>query len=396
MAKPLKTTPTRLNKTTKKLLLEISTRAEFAESEYEQEYQRGHMRRLLGNILDTPSNPPIEDWLLDMGIGDTRSAEITNLVTDVSQRIQTIEDNKCIEHVLLSIPLLISSRYRIPPAQPTPAILKQVLDGLRDIVVTPGTRLVLTPAPRSAAIGFWLLRDSRALLRTLMAETDTIAGPHTKPEQIPDDLHLLADHQHWFVLASNESHVPILRAYDDAANALKQRRQRWAQYMEPIIKSMYVGCTGQALLPGTAEESEREAHDEIQPIGVQATVEWLTEALGVSASVLTATIAPFDIGGSVEYRIGYSLDDEPHAIHGSVWQRAFDIEDLGHLAENPVVEELTTILQDSGITLVNMLVTLFDDMHCEECYAPLFPGPDGNLHHTRMPDNLLDTPLHLH
>ncbi|MGH8762106.1 MAG: DUF2863 family protein, partial [Nitrosospira sp.] len=60
------------------------------------------------------------------------------------------------------------------------------------------------------------------------------------------------------------------------------------------------------------------------------------------------------------------------------------------------VMQIETTLQECGIAHTTLLDNRFLLEYCEECGAPLFPNPDGEMVHAEFPEEGEMAPVHLH
>jgi hypothetical protein len=86
-------------------------------------------------------------------------------------------------------------------------------------------------------------------------------------------------------------------------------------------------------------------------------------------------------------------------LYGIVWPM-FLFEDLisAELEDNKLntIEKIVAVLQESGVTEVRRLPALMNLEYCEDCGAPHFPNPLGELVHAELPDDIDETPVRFH
>jgi hypothetical protein len=60
------------------------------------------------------------------------------------------------------------------------------------------------------------------------------------------------------------------------------------------------------------------------------------------------------------------------------------------------VSQIEATLRECGIELTTLLDNRFLLEYCEECGAPLFPNPEGEVVHAEFPEEGEVVPMHLH
>lgn len=119
---------------------------------------------------------------------------------------------------------------------------------------------------------------------------------------------------------------------------------------------------------------------------------FLGTSLDAPASNLRAVIAPFWENQLEEYRIGITLRGREEVVHGVVWPL------LGVEDENGEgVAQIESVLRECGVNDILVLEHRFPLEYCDDCGAPLYPSPEGEVVHAEMPAEQADQmPRHLH
>jgi len=94
-----------------------------------------------------------------------------------------------------------------------------------------------------------------------------------------------------------------------------------------------------------------------------------------------------------EYRIGFTLPGDDDVAHGVVWP-LYGREDENTRPRPP--EELVAQLNECGITEVKKLTGTFTPEYCEDCGAPLFANPEGEIVHAELPEEADTHAAHFH
>ena len=146
------------------------------------------------------------------------------------------------------------------------------------------------------------------------------------------------------------------------------------------------------MLPESYFAASRAADKDSRPYSVRASVAFLGTTLETPAANLRAVIAPFWERTLEEYRIGFTVRGQDAVVHGVVWPL------LG--AEDETTDcaaQIETVLRESGVNDVVFLDHQFPMEYCDDCGAPLYPSPEGEVAHAEMPEDQAEQmPRHLH
>jgi len=89
----------------------------------------------------------------------------------------------------------------------------------------------------------------------------------------------------------------------------------------------------------------------------------------------------------------FSIIDETDVAHGVVWP-LYGREDEN--ARPGPMEDLMTELAQSGVNDVKKLPGTFEPEYCDDCGAPLFANPDGEIVHAELPEEADSPAAHFH
>lgn len=222
----------------------------------------------------------------------------------------------------------------------------------------------------------------------------------------PDASQFLADTRYLLVAVIAPVGAPLFRwqetqhhvnfeAVRDAA------LEQWRTQAGPSIARLLPGCGTELLLPEAYYVACREADKLIRPVSVRAAVHYLTYTLNVEPGDLRAVIAGFgdEINDNQvdEYRVGFTLRQSPDVVYGIVWPLYGQEDEEGTPMEGPVhgarplspMDEIVKHLNEMGIAHVKRIAERYVAEYCDDCGAPLFADPSGELVHAEMPE---DTP----
>jgi hypothetical protein len=247
------------------------------------------------------------------------------------------------------------------------------------------------------------------------AHKGTALKPAPKP---PETAPFLADTRYLLVAVVAPLGAPLFRWQEPAhqnnfiverANALTQ----WRDQAGATIGRLLPGCGVEMLLPEAYYVACREADKLIRPVSIRAAVHYLTNTLDVEPVDLRAIIAGFGEespdGQIDEYRVAFTLRQTSDVIYGIVWplygqedEDGTPVEGLinatiaGIDAQQTPLDEIVACLNEAGITHIKRHNERFVAEFCDDCGAPLFADPVGELVHPEMPDDAPAGNEHFH
>ena len=222
----------------------------------------------------------------------------------------------------------------------------------------------------------------------------------------PDTSQFLADTRYLLVAVIAPVGAPLFR-WQEAQHHVHFEAEReaaleqWRAQAGPNIARLLPGCGVELLLPEAYYVACREADKLIRPVSIRAAVHYLTNTLGVEPNDLRAVVAGF--GDEVsdaqvdEYRVGFTLRQSTDVVYGIVWPLYGQEDEEGTPMEGPThggrplapIDEIVKHLNEVGITHVKRISERYVAEYCDDCGAPLFADPSGELVHAEMPE---DTP----
>jgi len=312
--------------------------------------------------------------------------------------------------LLVAVPILAWTRFSIASG-PIPADLLSTLSAhFAAHLLADGTRMAMAPSlfsidqlPRSHA---------ETYAKTLKLTQAALKGTALKPAgKAPETAPFLADTRYLMMVVVAPAGAPLFRWQAPASQAdfIGERTaalEQWRLQATPSITRLLPGCGIELLLPEAYYVACREADKLIRPVSVRAAVHYLTHTLGVEADELRAVVAGFGEeagdGQIDEYRVGFTLRQTPDVVYGIVWplygqedEDGTPIEGLIHAGITGIekqkvpIDEIMECLTAAGVTQVKRHGERYVNEYCDDCGAPLFADPAGELVHAEMPE---DTP----
>jgi hypothetical protein len=308
--------------------------------------------------------------------------------------------------LLVAVPILAWTRFSIASG-PIPGELLTTLSAhFSAHLLAEGARVAMAPTlyaidqlPRTHA-------ETYAMTHKLAqaAHKGSSVKPAVRP---PDTAPFLADTRYLLVAIVAPEGAPLFRWQEpqhhinfiaERANALEQ----WRAQATPNVARLLPGCGIELLLPEAYYMACREADKLIRPVSIRAAVHYLTNTLGVEASDLRAVIAGFGeetVEGQIdEYRVGFTLRQSTEVVYGIVWPLYGQEDEEGTPMEGPLaslpvpvtpINEIVAHLNEAGIAHIKRISERYVAEYCDDCGAPLFADPTGELVHAEMPE---DTP----
>ncbi|MDQ2989415.1 MAG: DUF2863 family protein [Pseudomonadota bacterium] len=316
--------------------------------------------------------------------------------------------------LLVAAPILAWTRFSIASGA-IPAELATTLSAhFSAHLLAEGTKMAMAPTlfaidqlPRTHA-------ETYAITHKLAqaAFKGSAIKPAGKP---PETAPFLADTRYLLMAVVAPLGAPLFRWQEPQhqLNFAGERNSALAQWREqatPNVARLLPGCGIELLLPEAYYVACREADKLIRPVSIRAAVHYLTNTLGVEASDLRAVVAGFgeeSAEGQIdEYRVAFTLRQESDVIYGIVWplygqedEDGTPVEGLsiaGLEDQKAPLDEIIAHLNEAGVTHVKKHSERFVSEYCDDCGAPYFADPSGELVHAEMPEDTPQGGEHFH
>ena len=332
----------------------------------------------------------------------------------------TIEQDgvsKRFDALLVAAPILAWTRFSIASGPISSDIALTLCSHLSAHLLATGTRLALAPTlfaidqlPRTHAETYTLTQKlAQAALKGTVLKA---AG------KAPDTAPFLADTRYLLAVVVAPVGEPLFRWQESAhqANFIAERAhavEQWRAQATPSVTRLMPGCGIELLLPEAYYVACREADKLVRPVSIRAAVHFLTHALAVEALELRAVIAGFgeeEASGQIdEYRVAFTLRQTPEVVYGIVWPLYGQEDEDGTPPEGLVhagiaglnehkapIDEIVAHLNAAGIMHIKRHKELYVAEFCDDCGAPLFADPAGELVHAEMPEDAPQGEEHFH
>ena len=336
--------------------------------------------------------------------------------------IEAVSETAVVEHdgvqyqaLLIALPVLAWTRFSIASGAVSEDMRTTLSAHLHGHILAADAKLAIAPTlyaidqlPRNHVETYTLAQR--------LAQA-AVKGSHAKPPaNAPETAPFLADTRYLLAAIAVPADAPLFSWQDHLqADGRERALEQWRSQATPNISSLLPGCGVELLMPEAYYVACREADKKIRPASIRAAVHYLTNTLGVEPSNLRAVIGSFSeepVGGRVdEYRIGFTMRQNPEVIYGVVWP-LYDQEDEDENAittfeslTSPEIletelrtplEEIIALLRSCGVTHIKRHGERFPIEFCDDCGAPLYPDPDAELVHAEMPEDSPSSSGHFH
>lgn len=376
-----------------------------------------HLQKLLKtghqDTVDSTLNVLFKDDLnaYDVLMEGVEAVSESSTMTEAHDGVETTH-----QALLVAAPVLAWTRFSIASGSIPGELLTVLSAHFAAHLLAEGTQMSMAPTlfaidqlPRTHA-------ETYAMTHKLAqaAHKGSSVKPLTRPA---DTAPFLADTRYLLVAVVAPLGAPLFR-WQEAQhlnNFTAEREaalEQWRTQATPSVARLLPGCGIEMLLPEAYYVACREADKLIRPVSIRAAVHYLTNTLGVEPSDLRAVIAAFGeetTDGQIdEYRVSFTMRQEADVIYGIVWplygqedEEGTPLEGLTHsaLATGEIVrpvDEIVAHLNDCGITHIKRHNERFVVEYCDDCGAPLFADPTGELVHAEMPEDAPQGGEHFH
>lgn len=311
------------------------------------------------------------------------------------------QDGEDRQVLLVAAPILAWSRYAVPSGPIKADVALTLETQLRAHCAAADAQVALAPylysidqLPRSFS-------DVHALARALGQRALGHDEKKAPGKRLPETAPLLADTRFLLAAFVAKPGAPLFRWQEQPDARAAERRdisreltlERWRDQGLPTLTTLMPGCVLDLLIPDGYHVASRESDRAIRPYAIRAAIAFLESALDVKPSELRAVIAAFGNDMPEEYRVGFTLARNPDVVHGVVWP-LFGREE-GPEPDGPE-EQLAALLRENGLTDIVTLEQAFPLEFCDDCGAPLFADPVGDLVHAELPEETEAPRAHLH
>lgn len=372
-------------------------------SRLEDVYWEEQLIQLVAKILGGRKSRTMENVLDHLAAQDINVYEIlVEQAETCSESLTLTHEGKEYDVLLVSAPIVAWTRYRLPEGRLTATQQQAMHEALVETVAAEGAAVAMLPG----LISFDQLPQTFQETRLWAQRLGALAlGSTTEPLPVPeatDTEGMLADARFAVAAIAVPRGQPLFRWQVADTPALELRDhalQLWTERITTLLGALFTGCQTEVLLPDAYYTTNREADRRIRPMALRAAVTWLQMAAKLPGSELRAAIAACGTNGVEEFRIGFTARLSNDVIYGCVWpvlSKEEAVMDAVESTQVDVPESVAALLKELGVTEVRRLPGLYSPEFCEDCGAPFFPNPLGEMMHPELPDETDMEPVQFH
>jgi Protein of unknown function (DUF2863) len=362
----------------------------------EDRFWESAMSALVAKLLEHGNDAPIDgalDHLYQTNVGayDT----LIELVENESESLDLPQGDRLWQALLVAAPIVAWSRYAIPSGGIPQGEADILRTHLQAHVLAEGARVTVVPYLYSIDQLPRHFSELRRLTTRLADAAMTGEAARLELTRLPETAHLLADTRFVVACAAVPRGQPLFRWQEDASGHVGRAGslEQWIAQARPTISKLLPGCVYECLLPDAYYVNCRESDRRVRPFGIRAAVAFLENALKTKAAELGAVVAGFGEERVDEYRVSFMRRGESEVAHGVVWP-LYGRED--ETARPGPLEEVMAQLAEVGVAEVKKLPGTFTPEFCEDCGAPLFVNPEGEIVHAELPEEADTQAAHFH
>ncbi|MVW79787.1 DUF2863 family protein [Bordetella sp. 02P26C-1] len=391
---------TRLNRDATRLVslaLSLSRSGSRVEDVYWEKLLADTISKLLRNTQDATLEAALEHLAQqDIGAYEVLIEQAETL----SESMQIEKAGQLHDVLLIVIPIAAWTRYTIPTG-PLPESASQTLAAhLHGHVLAEGTQVAVMPQLVSIDQMPRTFSETWQWMQRLGHHALGLDAPKPAMNKADEPTNMLADTRYVVASVTTPAGAPIFR-WQEAPGVEENSREaclaQWVAQAQPTIATLMPGCGIECLLPDAYYVSNREADRRVRPMSLRAAVTWLEGALDVSASELRAVVAGCGETRIEEYRVGFTVRNNNDVVYGCIWPVYGREDDTGEDDSQPgVVDQIAAHLKEYGVHEVRHIPGVLLPEFCEDCGAPAFPNPLGELVHAELPEDANSAPAKFH
>lgn len=421
MRRPFKASPPRLSAEAQRLIA-LSQSIAQSGSRLEERVLEQQLEHSLQKLLKTGHQDTVDNTLNSLFRDDVNAydvllenAEAVSESSTMTELVDGVETSW--QALLVAAPVLAWTRFSIGSGNIPGELLTTLSAHFGAHLLAANTRLAL--APHLYSIDQLPHTHAETYAMTLKLAQAAFKGSNVKPApRQAETAPFLADTRYLLGVVVAPKGAPIFRWQEpehlvqfdaERATALSQ----WREQATPTISRLLPGCGVDLLLPEAYHVACREADKMIRPVSIRAAVHYLTNTLAIEPADLRAVVAGFGEeqgdGQIDEYRVGFTLRQESDVMYGIVWPLYGTEDEDGTPAEGLAamglglddsvktpMDQIVACLNEAGISHIKKHGERYVAEFCDDCGAPLFADPSGELVHPEMPDDAPAGNEHFH
>lgn len=370
-------------------LAKLARRLSESGSRIEDVLWQRRLVELLNDRLARGFDHDIEAALDELARSDARAYDdLADLAESCAESAAIEIDGKPFDALLLAVPLLAWSRYKLPATALTSTLADNIGVQIGGHLAARGARIAVADYLYSIDQLPESFGEVYDLAQRLFAAAAEGRRCRIDAKALREPVAMLADTR--YVLAAIV--VPQGQAlfhWQEAGvdpDAKTAALAAFTEQLTSVVKPLLTGCRYRALLPQAFHAALRDGDRELRGFSLEAAVAFLKLAYDYGPASLQATVAPFEDKRVEEIRIGIGrAGNDDAVIEGVVWPLLGDEEDKA-------LEDIEAALRTLGVTHIAAHAHRFPLEYCDDCGAPMFPNPTGHAVHAEPPEDAEEQP----
>lgn len=372
-------------------------------SRLEDVYWEGLLASLLNKLLLGKKNTTVETALDYLLANDINAYEVlVEQAETLSESATIAHDGQDYDTLLFSAPMVAWTRYKLPEGALAPEQITALADQIKQHIAADGAKLAVLPRLVNFDQMPQTFQETRTWTQRLTLQALNAPAEPCNLGKPSDPDGMLADARFvvgTIVVPKGDAIFRWQTKLDKTYITRQQCLDDWIQGSSATLVPLFTGCHVEYLQPDAYYANSREADRRIRPLALKAAVTWLQTAAHMPGAELRAVIAGCGETAIEEYRIGFSTKQSNEVVYGCIWpvlskeEAASDGMETGHI---DVPDEIAALLKEMGVADVRRLPGVYPTEFCDDCGAPHFPNPLGEMLHPELPEETDLDPLHFH
>lgn len=370
-------------------LAKLARRLSESGSRIEDRLWERRLVELLNDRLTRGYADAIEAALDDLSRTHARAYEdLADLAESCAESATIDIDSKPHDALLIAVPVLAWSRYRLPASSLSSALIDNVAVQVTGHLAARGTRLAVADYLYSIDQLPESLGEVYDCAHSLFAAATEGKRLKIDPKSLREPVSMLADTR-YLLAALIAPQGQALYHWQETGVDPDAKQGAIATFCEQlggVLQPVMTGCRYRVLAPNAFHAALRNADRELREFSIEAAVSYLKVAYDIGPAELQATVAAFEDKRVEEMRIGISkVSDDDAVIEGVVWPLLGDDEDKAQ-------EEIEAALRTHSVTRISTHTHRFPLEYCDDCGAPMFPNSAGHAVHAEPPEEADEQP----
>lgn len=402
MSRTRSASPNRLTRDAAKIV-SLALALHSSGSRVEDTYWENLLATALTKLMRAGSDPVIDAAIDHLSKSNLGGYEVlVEQCETLSESCVLEKDGQEYDVLLVVAPLVAWTRYSIPTVSLVQKDLDAITDVLRKHVLAEGTEIGLLSKLASLDQMPRTFSETWQWMHRLGCQAIGLSSMRPELNREPEGVNMLADTRYVVMAVSAPKGSALFRWQEEPGELGEGRAaclEKWSAGTQDLFNRLLPGCGLEVLIPDAFYVSNREADRRVRPLSLKAAVAWLGGALSLEPRALRAVIAGCGEQQVDEYRIGFTQKNENDVIYGCLWPlygREEEISDPSDAPQPSTEEQIIAVLNECGVQDIRKLPGLLTPEFCEDCGAPFFPNPLGEMVHAELPEDAETAPQHFH